>query len=424
LRPPDDYVLDFAIGTTFSLDLLALLSVPLAFTFADWEDSEGEPTDDNLALLESIKRNADRICIFCQAGQIYVPKKDQKLFSYLERSVYEVKAKKKYGVFHPKIWLLRFIGKNNSAVSYRLLCLSRNLTYDRSWDTALVMDGTLQNRQNAFKVNHPLGDFVFSLPELAESTGHSLPEDVRKRISIMEQEVRKVQFELPTTLDESSRPLAFEEYRFWPLGFNSRGDWPFDGNNMVNRRMLIISPFLDEKFLERITKKRNACILISHSDELARIPKNTRDLFGTSLYTLSSGVSPDESDADSDDRNTLSGLHAKLFLMDDGYNARLWTGSANATDAAFPDPKRTQDRDKGNIEFLVELKGLKSKFGIDKLLKKEKGTTSFADMLEEFNSTDDASEIDTEQENIENDLDDFRRLIAGSIMRAVIQVGE
>ena len=33
LRPPSGYSLDFAVGTTYSLDLLALLTAPLAFTF-------------------------------------------------------------------------------------------------------------------------------------------------------------------------------------------------------------------------------------------------------------------------------------------------------------------------------------------------------------------------------------------------------
>ena len=35
LRPPEGYGFDCAVGTTFTLDLLALLSVPLAFTFRD-----------------------------------------------------------------------------------------------------------------------------------------------------------------------------------------------------------------------------------------------------------------------------------------------------------------------------------------------------------------------------------------------------
>jgi hypothetical protein len=59
LRPPDGYVLDRAIGTSYSMDLLALLTAPLAFTFFDWEDREGRPTADPLALLEAVRRNAN-----------------------------------------------------------------------------------------------------------------------------------------------------------------------------------------------------------------------------------------------------------------------------------------------------------------------------------------------------------------------------
>ena len=43
----------------------------------------------------------------------------------------------------------------------------------------------------------------------------------------------------------------------------------------------------------------------------------------------------------------LRGLHAKLFVVDQPYWSHIYTGSANATDAAFD----------ANVEFLVELKG-------------------------------------------------------------------
>ena len=54
LRPPIGYSLDRAVGTTYSLDLLTLLAAPLAFTLFDWEDKEGGPMMDPLALLEAL----------------------------------------------------------------------------------------------------------------------------------------------------------------------------------------------------------------------------------------------------------------------------------------------------------------------------------------------------------------------------------
>ncbi len=53
---------------------------------------------------------------------------------------------------------------DDADVRYRFLCLSRNMTFDRAWDTMLCLDGDLTDRGNAFSQNHPLGRFVESLP--------------------------------------------------------------------------------------------------------------------------------------------------------------------------------------------------------------------------------------------------------------------
>src|SRR5215207_1616463 len=187
LRPPHGYELDRAIGTTFSLDLLALLTAPLAFTVFDWEDADGRPGADPLALLETMRRYAERIDIFCQAGQIAVPRDRQRLFAYLENSVHEVAASHPKGTFHPKVWALRFTAPE-SPVLYRLLCLSRNLTFDRSWDTMLALDGVLTERKNAFASNHPLGDFFEALPDLAVNP---LPQHTKESVDIIQRELRR-----------------------------------------------------------------------------------------------------------------------------------------------------------------------------------------------------------------------------------------
>src|SRR5262245_22208324 len=122
LRPPEGYSLDYAIGTTYSLDLLALLTAPLAFTFFDWEDAEGRPNPDPVALLEALRRHADRIAIFCQAGQILIPKQHRILFGYLEDSVFQVRSPTEGGSFHAKFWAIRFVAEDRP-VHYRLLCL-------------------------------------------------------------------------------------------------------------------------------------------------------------------------------------------------------------------------------------------------------------------------------------------------------------
>lgn len=418
LRPPEGYALDCAVGTTYSLDLLALLSVPLAFTYSEWEDREGNPTDDDIALLESVKRHADRICIFCQAGEISVPKKDQRLFAYLEQSVVEVTPRKKLGVFHPKVWLLRYVSRTDAAVRYRFLCLSRNLTFDRSWDTALVMDGILRARKVAYSVNHPLGDFIKALPGLAVL--QPVADNVQQIVGRLQEEVRKVEFEPPE---------GFEDFAFWPLGLADKPVWPFGTDRgAITKRMLIISPFVRDGFLKRITEKRQEgnCILVSRSDEMDQVPRATLDRF--KKYTLSSASVPDGEDSNVEGDSELTGLHAKLFLMDDSdegrHMARLWTGSANATNAAFPDQKDPADREKGNVEFLVELAGPRGKFGIDRLLTKEKGTTCLIDMLDDYKVPDEIKEVDSLKKQLEQELDIVRRILASATLRGVIVSNE
>src|SRR5690606_38191949 len=140
LRPPSGYRFDRAVSTTFSLDLMALLTMPVAFTFFDRQSDDGRPAPDPLAMLQALRRYADRIHVFCHAGQIAAPRRHHQLFAYLESSVFGVLPPSEHGVFHPKLTVLRFVegeqendGAPEPAVRYRVLCASRNLTFDRSW---------------------------------------------------------------------------------------------------------------------------------------------------------------------------------------------------------------------------------------------------------------------------------------------------
>ncbi|MDF7801292.1 hypothetical protein P4C99_17570 [Pontiellaceae bacterium B1224] len=59
LQPPDGYDLSEAVGTTYSLDLMILLTVPLAFAMSAQEEDAPNP----LALLEAVRRYVMRRCI-------------------------------------------------------------------------------------------------------------------------------------------------------------------------------------------------------------------------------------------------------------------------------------------------------------------------------------------------------------------------
>jgi len=376
LRPPAGYDVDVAIGTTYSLDLMALLAIPLAFALFDWEDDSGKVNADPLALLEAARRYAGKTHIFCQAGQIHLPKQSSPLFFELERMVKEVRPPNDRGVFHPKIWVLRLTPTTKrELVHYRILCLSRNLTYDRSWDTVLSLDGELVDRDLAIAANHPLADFVKALPKL---TTRPTDENLRKTVSKVQNELRRVRFAMPDGIDEA---------RFHPLGLDEQQDWWFPGRC---EKVLAVAPFVDGVLLKRLASRTNDnCVLVSRLEQLQELPAKLLAKCEHVFYlhpdaseedadvapASADEAEPDESDARNDDgQEILTGLHAKLYITDAGWNASVWTGSANATSAAFS----------RNVEFLIELTGKKSAIGVDAFLERLKGQTRFADLLHKY----------------------------------------
>jgi hypothetical protein len=397
LRPPPGYTVDCAVGTTYTLDLLALVSVPLAFTLYDWCDDESREASP-LALLEAVRRNADRIALFCQDDRIAIPRQYRGLFAYIEPSVVPVRPPEG-GSFHPKVWAVRYESPG-LPVRYRLLVLSRNLTFDRSWDTLLALEGELTDRKYAYSRNHPLGDFFVSLGEMAATP---LSARIARQLDQIQAELRRVRFQLPE---------GFEDIVFWPLGIRGYRSWPFQGKRID--RMLVISRFLAEGCLRRLASPGRENILISDVEALAAVDRDALSNFSRVLV-LQDGLEPEpEEDADwSEDGASadedghgvpaapLTGLHAKVYVADRGWKAHVWTGSANATESAFRD----------NVEFMVELVGKKSRCGIDALLQGEGEGLGLGALLREYEPGERVPE-DPEKVQLEKRLEEARRALA------------
>lgn len=400
LRPPPGYRLDFAMGTTFSLDLLALLITPVAFTFFDWDvtNDGGRLTADPLALLEALRRNADRIAIFCEAGRIAVPDDSQLLFTYLEDTVFETAAPRG-GSFHPKIWLLRFVDEQ-ARPAHRLLCLSRNLTFDRCWDTVLALDGVFDPTAASDQVTAPLIAFLDALPGMV--VRRNVPQQVHERIALFHSELQHVRFEAPA---------GFQRITFHPMGITNTSSWPFGSGY---DRLLVISPFVTANCLGRMRKMASRSLLIARLEELQALAPDHLRGFET-ILTLSPSAQPEEG-ADQDDAlphmGTLTGLHAKLYVAEHGDTAHIWTGSANATDAAFMT----------NVEFVTELVGPRRLCGIKAILG-EDYELGLRALLEPFVLDDTSESIDTSQAALDDLVDQTRRSIARLALCAVVTLG-
>jgi PLD-like domain len=410
LKPPEGFRFDCAIGTTYSLDLIALLTAPLGLAAFDWHDDEGrlasDPAardSDPLGLLESLRRCADRVHIYCHAGQIKVPPANQRLLSYLEGSVIEVlppSAKRgEGGLFHPKVWVLRYVGADGVAdhadrVRYRLLCLSRNLTFDRSWDTVFVLEGEKADRSRAIAMNHPLAGFVKDLPSLAVRSSALSVQAVADTATIA-RELAVVKWEIPEWVDE---------IRFWPLGMQGKPSWPFP--DRIDQ-LLVVAPFVREVFLGKFAAKGTARMLVSRSETLRELdPAVLRDTWN--CFTLQEGcdASVDTDEGDEGSTATLSGLHAKLFVVDAGRNAHVWTGSANATTAAFEQ----------NVEFLVELTGKRSALGVDAIVGHDQKVPNLWPMLAAYTPHDAALAPDKDAKECEAIVASLRAELVRSSM--------
>jgi len=408
LRPPTGYRVDRVVGTTFTLDLLAMLAVPLAFTFREAEDHEGSLTVEPLALLEAARRHASRIALFAHAGRTTVPRPGQSVLGFLEQSVIEVlpprpNRNSRSGVFHPKLWVLRYTA-DGELVRYRLINQSRNLTFDRSWDATLVLDGELADyRETAFAANHAVADFIDVLPSFALGDIGAFHKET---IKVFADELRRVRFEVPEGF--RSGDLAFH-----PIGERNRSASKVPG--FQHRPLLIISPFLDAEFLRSAAAKRPRSILVSRRDELVKISRETLERY-QAVYQMRGALEPEAGDEDVD-QAPLAGLHAKVFVIDDGWNARVFVGSANATSAALGPAAN-------NVEFMVELKGPKNRFGIDAVL----GTNSDPPRAGEFTSLIEPFDLDeagsVPEDEVESGLcqvlDEAREILATTRIQAEV----
>jgi hypothetical protein len=304
--------------------------------------------------------------------------------------------------------VLRFVRPEDEQVRYRVLCLSRNLTFDRCWDTMLTLEGDLRDRSNAISESVPLADFVGTLPGLAV---RAVGAETKKAVQRMAEELRVVKFEPPE---------GFDELRFHPMGIEGYKRWPRGGALIDKRidRLLVVSPFIAKGQLEHLAEPGRGDVLVSRIDQLQAIDKGTLGAFGE-LLTLHDHAEPEEEESDgerpSERRVPPAGLHAKLYVAEQGWNAHVFTGSSNATVAAFAE----------NVEFLVELVGKKSFCGIDVTLDgaKERGGergSGLRMLLQTFTPPDQPT-VPTETElRLDELLDVARSALSAIDWRAVV----
>lgn len=324
LKAPEGYKFSHAVTTSYSLDMDAILLIPVALYFsADLDFHPSQTRDD---VLEALSKASNQISIFCQRGKIKVPQPYNKLMAFWEKGIYQIQMPSFRQSFHPKIWVIRYQHqKTKSKVKYRFLCTSRNLTFSRDWDLAVSAEGEVGTQH--IEKNRELVDM---LKWLQKQHAGSIPESFFK-------ELPKVAFDVPS---------GFSEMAFHPIGVNGLTN-PVTNSSELQDERLVMSPFLDETTLKALTTQAKKTYLFSSKYELEQLKPEVLDLF-TEKFQFSPIIEDAEKDAawsEDDDIAMSQNLHAKLFIDKKGGKVTWYLGSANAT----------QPASKGNVEFLVSL---------------------------------------------------------------------
>lgn len=360
LRPPPGMRMSRAVALTFTLDLESLLVAPLAFAAHGLRE-----TTDPIAVMEGVRQCADRIDVFCQAGQIAVPPTKSALLAFVEPMVHQVRRPKPGRLFHPKLWALRFEDEATGETSLRLLVLSRNLTKDRSWDVCLRLEGYPGARRVAG--NKPLFDLLQHTLRLAVAP---LPPDRQAAVEALGEDLRRAAWEYP----DGAREMFFHA-----LGVPRTPPLDFAGT-----RHLVISPFCTPEGLDRCAPSGKLA-LVSRQETLDCLPEESLVDSETFVVNALAGLPAEESPSG---QEVLSGLHAKVYVVEKGHQARVLLGSANATSAAFD----------GNVELLVELVGGRTQWGIGALLGP---MAAFREVLEPYERQN-VAEPDPEADRLRN----------------------
>lgn len=421
LRPPPGTRLDAAVGTTFSLDLQALLIAPLSFALFDARIGETGQTTDPLALMESVRRHAGHIDVFYQAGQVAIPPRDLSILALLEDSVHPTVAPRPGFIFHPKIWVLKYVGDGDA--SYRLLVLTRNLTFDRSWDLVVGLDGSLADATPERRAqNRPLADFLISLPS---QTSRPMDAERHERVRRLAAEILDVEWALPD---------GFSRVQFLPSGIAGyEHSWPERSD-----RALVISPFLTPERLQWMAERTNPVFLVSRAESLDRLEMSLLERF-EKVFILADvvehlGLAEEEANADASVeeegevpppdpsvpvREELAerpghagaGLHAKALAVDQGWYAELRIGSTNATTAGW----------EGNVEFDVALVGAKKRTGVDALLGWDRPGDSLMSLLTEYRRASHEPLKETSEEAELRRLEALSRKIAAIPLKVAVR---
>lgn len=323
MRPPSGYRLDAAVGTTYSLDFVALTALLLAFV--DGETDGGADQLNQIEVLRAITRLAHRVCLF--VDRTHVSGAEETIYGRLsgmyDQIVREVVFEQ--GAFHPKVWVARYTPKATVSTAdqfplLRVVCASRNLTTSSSWEVFTAFEGFENGQPSTNGVGSEVAEFLRRIRR-GQAREAALVERLEKALV-------RARF-APPSKTNGTHQFVWK----WHGDPSLWQNFPPTGI-----RALVVSPFIRQSFLKRLLSGYDHLIVVSTQDELDALS----DEFcvelqeGNELFVVRSARAEDDSDA--------LQLHAKLYIAESASARIMFLGSANASESAWL---------KGNCEAMV-----------------------------------------------------------------------
>lgn len=339
LRPPEGWATDHAILSTYSADLVVVISSLLALR--GYEIDSDRPGT-RVELVRAIEGLRGRVRILAQEGRVPIPSNQLPILKLLDKFLWTVALDETERSFHAKAALIRFHKADNpNETQWRIWLGSRNLTRALNWEAGLVLasrsDGKGQNPED-------LEDVVEAFVARAKLSGLT-PAGVRAELS-------KLTWDCPA---------GCEVKRVSLLGSGRDSGFPKPPED--TERIFIVSPFLDASTVRAAAKwggPKTRRTLVSTELECQRLLREDNNVF-QGFDNLCRQPLPDlpaESPVNIEEESRsaievaeseeapLQGLHAKLLFATKGKRRQLWVGSANATARGW---------EGRNIEIVAEL---------------------------------------------------------------------
>lgn len=334
-----EYELVQAVCLTYSLDMEALLGVPLCLGMRG-EMTSGQ-RNNPLYVLEAIRRTGKKLSVFCNAGCIKVPKSESRLFALLEDCIHEVRMPNFKYNFHPKIWVVQYRNTVDNRILIKVIVMSRNLTFDQSMDMAVEMVGFVGDEQNP--KNQPLADMLRFVSQF---------EDKKNNLNTLIKNLMRVkEFDI---LD------CFDDYEFHPFGIYGKSENGIkkilangklqSANSLFEKcnSLIIVSPFLTESTILSILQgTERKCLITRETSVTKQIFDAFNNDFDDGIYTVDPVFSSNDALEDNESYGFANrDIHAKVYYTEKyGEPHKLYVGSLNASHNAF----------NNNVEFLLEL---------------------------------------------------------------------